>query len=220
MLPRKGKAKGDIAPTTVVLSPAKLEALEATKSSSKDALQSFMIFQSWTVDKSPGLKRMILPPPSSGNGKTRKIACPRGYRSKEYDPVEVTVGADLNAVVYKYYNITLTKAIKDEALQNDKAHRKRVDKSGSSEMDGWVNGGGWNITYVAGEGVTQKRHEYLGPAPMVAGYRNLTTPNQDVQILWYDNFLQDRWCEKETWDIDVEITVDSKGDAEWTMVQT
>lgn len=69
------------------------------------------------------------------------------------------MGADLNAVVHKYYNVTLTQAMKDEALQNDKAHRKRVDKSGSSEMDGWVNGGGWNITYVAGEGVTQKRYE-------------------------------------------------------------
>ncbi|KAG8994772.1 hypothetical protein FRB94_012565 [Tulasnella sp. JGI-2019a] len=218
MPPRKAKTKAANAePVTVTLSPDKLEVLEATKSASKDALQSFLIFQSWTIDKSPGLKRMILP---SSSTKPRKIACPRGYRSREYDLVGVPVGADLNAIVHKYYNITLTKAIKEEALQNDKAHRKRVDKSGSSEMDGWVNGGGWNITYVAGEGVTQKRHEYLGPAPMVAGYRNLNNPKQDIQILWYDNFLQDRWCEKETWDIDVEISVDAKGEAEWTMLQS
>lgn len=156
--------------------------------------------------------------------------------------VEVRVGDDLNAAVHRFYAGSMTASVREDAMRNDKARRKKVDKSGSSEMDGWVNGGGWGINYVAGEGVTQKRyewasgassslllntdllttvrHEYLGPAPMIAGYRYLHTANQDIQILWYDTFLQDRWCEKETWDIEVEITVNPKGDAEWTMLQS
>jgi len=141
-------------------------------------------------------------------------------RSKEYDMVEVQPGDDLNAVVHRHYNGSLTQAVRDAALANDKARRKKVDKNRSAEMDGWVDGAGYGINYVAGEGVSPKRHEYLGPAPMVSGYKNLRTTSQDVQILWYDNFLQDRWCEKESWDVDVEITVNSKGDAEWTVVQT
>lgn len=76
IMPAK-KIKTDVS-VEVNLPPEKLEALEATKAASKDALQSYMIFQSWTVDKSPGLKRVILP--NVGNAKKRNVACPRGYR--------------------------------------------------------------------------------------------------------------------------------------------
>lgn len=39
------------------------------------------------------------------------------------------------------------------------------------------------------------RHEFLGPAPRVAGYR--ITPSDEIHILWYDGLVEERWCERE-----------------------
>lgn len=55
---------------------------------------------------------------------------------------------------------------------------------------------------------------------MVSGYQYLNSPEHEIQVLWYDGFLQDRWCEAETWDIELEISVNAKGDADWTVRQT
>lgn len=215
MPPKKPKAK----PEAPAVSPAKLKELEGTKSASRDSLRSQLLFQSWAIDKSPGFKRIIVP--QAGKGTKRKISLPRGYRSKEYDTVEVCVGDELNAIVYKHYQERMSQAIRDEALKKDQIRRGRVDKAGGSEMDGWVNGGGYGINYVAGEtGIIEKKNEYLGPAPMISGYRYLHSAEHEIQVLWYDGFLQDRWCEADSWDIELEISVNGKGDADWTIVQT
>ncbi|KAG8903870.1 hypothetical protein FRB99_002639 [Tulasnella sp. 403] len=200
------------------LTPEKITALESTKGSSKDSLRSQLIFQSWMIDKPPGLKCTILG--ASGTGRKRKVALPRGYRSKEYDTIEVHAGQDLNAIVYRYYNERFTEKVREDALKNDKKIRAGRLKGSNKDMEGWTPGGGFGINFVAGEGIIQKRHEYLGPAPMVAGYQNLHASNEEIRVLWYDNFLEDRWCEKDTWDVDVEIVVNAKGDAEWNVVQT
>ncbi len=63
------------------------------------------------------------------------------------------------------------------------------------------------------------RHEYLGPAPMIAGFRNLRNPREEIRLLFFDIFLEDRWCEGETWDVDVEISSNTKGDLEWTLAE-
>jgi len=55
---------------------------------------------------------------------------------------------------------------------------------------------------------------------MVAGYANLNTPGQDIRILWYDAFLKDQWCEKDSWEINVEISRNEKGEFEWVVQQT
>lgn len=64
------------------------------------------------------------------------------------------------------------------------------------------------------------RNEYLGPAPKVAGYLNLKNTAENIRILWTDAFLDDRWCEAESWDAELEIVVNAKGDAEWTIAQS
>ncbi|KAG8934866.1 hypothetical protein FRC01_014032 [Tulasnella sp. 417] len=202
MPPKKLKAK----PEAPLVSPEKVKELEGTKSASRDSLRSQLLFQSWAIDKSPGFKRVIVP---------------QAGKSKEYDTVEVRVGDELNAIVFKYYQERMSQAIRDEALKKDQIRRGRVDKAGGSEMDGWVNGGGYGINYVAGEtGIIEKKNEYLGPAPMVSGYRNMRSGEHEIQVLWYDGFLQDRWCEADSWDIELEISVNAKGEADWTVAQT
>ncbi|KAG9017976.1 hypothetical protein FRB90_012801 [Tulasnella sp. 427] len=214
MPPRKQKPAKVEAPT---ISPTRMKELEGSKGTARDSLRSQLLFQSWTIDKSPGSKRVIVP--QAGKVTKRKISLPRG--SKEYDTLEIRVGDELNAIVYKYYQERMSQATRDEALKKDQVRRGRVEKAGGTEMEGWVNGGGYVINYVAGEtGIIEKKNEYLGPAPMVSGYRYLHTSEHEIQVLWYDGFLQDRWCEAETWDIELEISVNVKGDADWTVAQS
>jgi hypothetical protein len=78
-----------------------------------------------------------------------------GLRSKEYDLVEVEGGAELNMLVYDYYNQRMTPAARAEAEKKDTQKRKKLGNEG--EMDGWTIGGGFGINYVAGEGVIEKR---------------------------------------------------------------
>lgn len=81
----------------------------------------------------------------------------RVCRSKEYDVIDVRVGEELNLVVFKYYSGLLTLEVTEEAKKRDQNRRGRIKQSGSTEMDGWIDGGGWGINYVAGEGIMQKR---------------------------------------------------------------
>jgi len=141
--------------TSNPLTPTKLAELEASKPASKDVLRTQLIYNSWMIDKPTGHKRTLIP--QVGNTKRRRMALPRGYRSKEYDVVECYTGEDLNAIIYKYYQTLMSTDIREEAVKKDKIRRGRVDKSGSAEMDGWSDGGGFGINYVAGEGIDEKR---------------------------------------------------------------
>ncbi|KAG8922659.1 hypothetical protein FRC03_007919 [Tulasnella sp. 419] len=212
MAPKKQK---DAREQVSTLSSEKLAELEAGKSKAIDALREPKLFQAWPINKSPGWRRTFVP----GN-KRRKLSLPRGYRSKEYDLIDVRPGDELNEIVYRYYNERLTNEVREKALAADQARRRKLQRGGSSDMDGWVDGGGFGINYVAGEGVIQRRHENLGPSPMVAGFKYLFSLDHDIRILWWDSFLQDRWSETETWDVDVKIRMSSKGEGEWTLVQT
>lgn len=72
MAPKKTKAEPK------PLSPEVLAALEGSKSASRDALRSQMVFSAWPIDKHPGLRKTLIP--ASGTIKKRKISVPRGYR--------------------------------------------------------------------------------------------------------------------------------------------
>lgn len=42
------------------------------------------------------------------------------------------------------------------------------------------------------------RHEYLGPAPYVAGYQ-FSEERREAKVEWWDNYLDKTWMGKETW---------------------
>lgn len=46
------------------------------------------------------------------------------------------------------------------------------------------------------------RHEYLGPDPRVAGY--IRDEDGEIQIQWWDGYLQDQWMGKTRWNVEIE----------------
>ncbi|KZT20835.1 hypothetical protein NEOLEDRAFT_1158436 [Neolentinus lepideus HHB14362 ss-1] len=114
--------------------------------------------------------------------KTR-IHLPRSYLATDGEEERVVwPGEDLNQVVYEYYLESVNL------------------KDGSDK-----------VNFVARDGVTPRRHEYLGPDPRVAGY--FFDFDGEIHIRWWDAFLQDQWMDKHKWKMDVEL--DQSG--EWVM---
>ena len=77
--------------------------------------------------------------------------------------IDVWVGNDLNALVYKYYNGHMDLAVREAALHKDQVQRGRLAKGArgpdeiSTEMDRWTDGGGFGINYVAGLDIMERR---------------------------------------------------------------
>ncbi|EIN09169.1 hypothetical protein PUNSTDRAFT_52529 [Punctularia strigosozonata HHB-11173 SS5] len=114
------------------------------------------------------------------DSKTR-IHLPRTYLARNgVDTKLVREGTDLNVLVHQHYM--------------EQVDLKTLDH-------GWVN-------FVTDEGVTARRHEYLGPDPRVAGY--FFDIDGEVHIRWWDAFLQDQWMDGKKWDLDVKEGPDGK----------
>lgn len=54
----------------------------------------------------------------------------------------------------------------------------------------------------------QRRHEYLGPDPRVAGYH--LDVDGEVHIKWWDGFLQDQWMDRQKWRFEVKVDDEGK----------
>ncbi|KAF5330695.1 hypothetical protein D9619_006043 [Psilocybe cf. subviscida] len=52
--------------------------------------------------------------------------------------------------------------------------------------------------YISDDGISAKRHEYLGPSPCIAGF--LQRENT-VEILFWDSYIRLAWIHEHTWDI-------------------
>lgn len=106
--------------------------------------------------------------------KTR-IHLPRSYLATDGEDVRVVwPGEDLNQVVYEHY-------------------------SGSVDP----KDGNHKVNYVAPDGVSPRRHEYLGPDPRVAGY--FFDFDEEIHIRWWDAYLQDQWMDRQKWKMEVEL---------------
>ncbi|KJA29181.1 hypothetical protein HYPSUDRAFT_32557 [Hypholoma sublateritium FD-334 SS-4] len=57
--------------------------------------------------------------------------------------------------------------------------------------------------YISNDGIRSKRHEYLGPAPCVAGF--LLTENDTEILLFWDAYLKVAWAHQNTWRIEAEF---------------
>ncbi|KAI0368794.1 hypothetical protein BV20DRAFT_998165 [Pilatotrama ljubarskyi] len=58
------------------------------------------------------------------------------------------------------------------------------------------------LNYVTPNSFIPKRHEYLGPAPHVTGYR-FSAAERTARIEWWDPYVQTLWIGRGTWRIDV-----------------
>ncbi|KAF7797948.1 hypothetical protein EIP86_009155 [Pleurotus ostreatoroseus] len=60
------------------------------------------------------------------------------------------------------------------------------------------------VNFVSSDGVVSpgKRHEYLGPAPCVAGYR-FDFASKTARVEWWDRRLDQMWIGRSTWKIEV-----------------
>ncbi|KAJ3540932.1 hypothetical protein NM688_g6158 [Phlebia brevispora] len=58
------------------------------------------------------------------------------------------------------------------------------------------------VNFVSADKVVTKRHEYLGPAPYVSGYRFDST-SKTARIEWWDPYLKLMWIGRETWKFEV-----------------
>ncbi|KAH6897962.1 hypothetical protein BKA70DRAFT_1198620 [Coprinopsis sp. MPI-PUGE-AT-0042] len=56
------------------------------------------------------------------------------------------------------------------------------------------------LNFVARPGICNKRHEYLGPSPRVAGYQ-LDKITKTGQVEWYDGSLKQMWVGNGRWTI-------------------
>ncbi|KAF9020597.1 hypothetical protein BDZ89DRAFT_958139 [Hymenopellis radicata] len=61
---------------------------------------------------------------------------------------------------------------------------------------------GGRVNYVHADSVDERRHEYLGPDPRVAGY--YTDPRGELHVRWWDGFLGDQWMEEGKWTMEVD----------------
>ncbi|GLB38908.1 hypothetical protein LshimejAT787_0600700 [Lyophyllum shimeji] len=57
------------------------------------------------------------------------------------------------------------------------------------------------VNYVRGDNIAAKRHEFLGPNPRVAGY--FIDVDGDIQIKWWDSFLNDQWLGSQKWTAEI-----------------
>ncbi|KAF8909062.1 hypothetical protein CPB85DRAFT_1435807 [Mucidula mucida] len=64
-----------------------------------------------------------------------------------------------------------------------------------------AKGGKGRVNYVHADSVDERRHEYLGPDPRVAGY--YTDPQGELHVRWWDAFLGDQWMEEGKWTMEV-----------------
>ncbi|GJJ10077.1 hypothetical protein Clacol_004303 [Clathrus columnatus] len=158
---------------------------EESEKERKEAIQKFIDLRralSWPIDRAPlerSLASRYLEKKKKG-----KINLPKNFRSDLGNDVR-TVWAhdDLNRVVYNWY----AEVVSD-------VPRKIADHPK------WIN-------YVTNDGIQSKKHEYIGPAPRVAGYQLGNDGN--IQVQFWDVFLQEAWAEKDEWK--VEAVQDSRG---------
>ncbi|KAJ7167033.1 hypothetical protein C8R46DRAFT_269038 [Mycena filopes] len=101
-----------------------------------------------------------------------RLHLPRSYLSRDGEDVQMVYpGTDINQLVHQYYL-----------------------ESVNPKSNEWVN-------FVHADDVTARRHEFLGPAPRVAGY-DLDRDGQ-VYIRWWDEFLSDQWTGTQKWKLEV-----------------
>jgi len=54
------------------------------------------------------------------------------------------------------------------------------------------------VNYVTRDGICARRHEFLGPAPYVAGFR-FSAKAQKARVEWWDATTRVKWIGKEVW---------------------
>jgi len=100
------------------------------------------------------------------------LLLPRDYRGKSgFDTMKFYRGQNLNRIVYEYYSATLEKA--PSATAN----------------------------YVSQDGLSPRRHEFMGPSPHVA---DLRWSGSQVEIEWWDPYEQSMWIGTGKWSVDIE----------------
>ncbi|KZT37500.1 hypothetical protein SISSUDRAFT_1062754 [Sistotremastrum suecicum HHB10207 ss-3] len=115
--------------------------------------------------------------------KSGKLLLPRDYGARSgFDTVKVYAGQNLNQVVYQYYSNT-------------------VDKAPTNSTN-----------FVSQDGLSTKRHEFMGPSPHVADY--LWTGSQ-AQIQWWDSYERSKWMGTDKWDTELEF---DKASESWFLI--
>jgi len=173
----------DDAPPAVIVDPellspaAKEKYMKEKATAAKERIEE-KIWRAWAITKYPPNK-FAMP-----GYKERTLSLPRSYRAKGMADktgmgsmhVVVKPGDDLNKIVWKWYN-------------------GRIEED---EVDMYLG-----MQNYVGRDIIARRHEYLGPSPHVAGFSFFAA--NEVRIQWWDSFLQDRWIQKDAWNVDMEL---------------
>ncbi|KAI0311221.1 hypothetical protein OF83DRAFT_1031502, partial [Amylostereum chailletii] len=109
-----------------------------------------------------------------------KVHLPRSYLGRDGEDVRVVhPGTDLNQFVYRHYD------------------REAEGKEGAL------------TNYVSADKVSDKKHEYLGPDPRVAGF--FFDVDGEIHVCWWDRFLEDQWMDRGKWTM-LEVEMNENGD--------
>jgi len=114
-----------------------------------------------------------------------KIHLPRSYLAKAGADIKtVWPGDDLNHVVHQHYM---------SGLVGDEEEKLKARNCAN---------------FVTEDGLTTRRHEYLGPDPRIVGYR--FDVDGEVHVKWWDSFLRDSWMDTGKWTFEVKQTEEGK----------